>query len=33
MSSRDALSILSGMQGKLEGGLVQAFGRAVQTVP
>ncbi|CAO4134619.1 hypothetical protein OFEAOIEE_LOCUS2353 [Methylorubrum extorquens] len=33
MSSRDALSILSSMQGKLEGGLVQAFGRAVQTVP
>ncbi|ACB82069.1 metal dependent phosphohydrolase [Methylorubrum populi BJ001] len=32
MSSREALSILSGMEGKLEGGLVQAFGRAVQDV-
>ncbi|MEH3119903.1 MAG: HD domain-containing protein [Methylorubrum populi] len=30
MTSRDALSILSSMDGKLEGGLVQAFGRAVQ---
>ncbi|CAO4138769.1 hypothetical protein GPNCGGLF_LOCUS479 [Methylorubrum aminovorans] len=33
MSNRDALSILSGMEAKLEGGLVQAFGRAVQAVP
>ena len=33
MSSRDALSILAGMDGRLEGGLVQAFGRAVQETP
>ncbi|MEE7459569.1 phosphohydrolase [Methylorubrum populi] len=33
MTTRDALSILSGMDGKLEGGLVQAFGRVVQGTP
>lgn len=33
MTTRDALSILSSMDGKLEGGLVQAFGRAVQGTP
>lgn len=33
MSSRDALAILSSMDGKLEAGLVQAFGRAVQDTP
>ena len=33
MSSHDALSILAGMEGKLEGGLVQAFGRAVRDTP
>ena len=33
MSSRDAMSILQGMSGKLESGLVQAFGRAVQAMP
>ena len=33
MATRDALAILSAMEGKLEGGLVQAFGRAVDTAP
>nr|WP_210329369.1 HD domain-containing phosphohydrolase [Methylorubrum zatmanii] len=33
MTTSEALSILSGMEGKLEGGLVQAFGRAVQGAP
>ncbi len=33
MPTRDALAILSGMNGRLEGGLVQAFARAVQDTP
>lgn len=33
MTTREALSILSGMEGRLEGGLVQAFGRAVKGAP
>ena len=33
MATRDALSILAAMDGKLEGGLVQAFGRAVEGAP
>ncbi len=33
MSTGEALTVLSGMEGRLEGGLVQAFGRAVQGAP
>lgn len=33
MSTVEALSILSGMEGKLEGGLIQAFANAVKGAP
>lgn len=33
MASPDALAVLEGMTGKLEGGLVQAFGKAVNGMP